>query len=75
MIAVPLVLLSLVVAHLIARCTKSVSRAMTGSEIAEAGPDGHPLDGIPSHPYYTVHDVFGVVIFLTIFFGGRVLRA
>ncbi|MGI4848824.1 MAG: cytochrome bc complex cytochrome b subunit, partial [Janthinobacterium lividum] len=31
------------------------------------GADGHPLDSIPSHPYYTVHDLFGVVIFLTIF--------
>ena len=25
------------------------------------------VDGIPSHPYYTVHDIFGVVVFLTIF--------
>jgi ubiquinol-cytochrome c reductase cytochrome b subunit len=39
-----------------------------GIEIkAKRGPDGHPLDGIPSHPYYTVHDIFGVVVFLTIF--------
>ncbi|KDA51748.1 Ubiquinol--cytochrome c reductase, cytochrome B subunit [Leuconostoc mesenteroides subsp. cremoris T26] len=34
---------------------------------AKRGADGHPLDGIPSHPYYTVHDIFGVVVFLTIF--------
>ena len=36
-----------------------------GIEIkANRGPDGHPVDGIPSHPYYTVHDIFGVVLFL-----------
>ncbi|MPM54537.1 Cytochrome b/c1 [bioreactor metagenome] len=28
---------------------------------------GHPLDGIPFHPYYTVHDIFGVCVFLFIF--------
>jgi ubiquinol-cytochrome c reductase cytochrome b subunit len=31
------------------------------------GPDGHPVDSIPSHPYYTVHDLFGASIFLLIF--------
>jgi ubiquinol-cytochrome c reductase cytochrome b subunit len=28
---------------------------------------GHPLDGIPFHPYYTVHDLFGVSVFLMVF--------
>ncbi len=66
-IAVPLVLLGLVVAHLIA-LHEVGSNNPDGIEIkAKRGPDGHPLDGIPSHPYYSVHDIFGVVIFLTIF--------
>ncbi|MDM0000443.1 cytochrome bc complex cytochrome b subunit [Variovorax sp. J22P240] len=66
-IAVPLVLLGLVVAHLIA-LHEVGSNNPDGIEIkANRGPDGHPLDGIPSHPYYTVHDIFGVVVFLTIF--------
>jgi ubiquinol-cytochrome c reductase cytochrome b subunit len=26
-----------------------------------------PLDGIPFHPYYTVHDIVGVAVFLMIF--------
>jgi len=66
-IAVPLVLLGLVVAHLIA-LHEVGSNNPDGIEIkANLGPDGHPLDGIPSHPYYSVHDIFGVVIFLTIF--------
>ena len=29
--------------------------------------DGHPLDGIPFHPFYTVHDIFGVSVFLMVF--------
>ncbi|MEM7053214.1 MAG: cytochrome b, partial [Pseudomonadota bacterium] len=31
------------------------------------GSDGKPLDGIPFHPYYTVKDLFGVGVFLTLF--------
>jgi ubiquinol-cytochrome c reductase cytochrome b subunit len=66
-IAVPLVLLGLVAAHLIA-LHEVGSNNPDGIEIkANRGPDGHPVDGIPSHPYYTVHDIFGVVVFLTIF--------
>jgi len=66
-IAIPLVLLGLVVAHLIA-LHEVGSNNPDGIEVKDTlGPDGHPLDAIPSHPYYTVHDLFGVVIFLTIF--------
>ena len=28
---------------------------------------GHPVDGIPFHPYYTVKDTLGVVVFLIVF--------
>ncbi|MDH3607966.1 MAG: cytochrome b, partial [Gammaproteobacteria bacterium] len=31
------------------------------------GADGIPLDGIPFHPYYTVKDILGSVVFLAIF--------
>ena len=66
-IAIPLVLLGLVVAHLIA-LHEVGSNNPDGIEVKDTlGPDGHPLDAIPSHPYYSVHDLFGVVIFLTIF--------
>jgi ubiquinol-cytochrome c reductase cytochrome b subunit len=66
-IAIPLVLLGLVVAHLIA-LHEVGSNNPDGVEIkATRGPDGHPLDGIPSHPYYTAHDVVGVVVFLLLF--------
>ncbi|MES2264780.1 MAG: cytochrome bc complex cytochrome b subunit [Pseudomonadota bacterium] len=66
-IAIPLVLLGLVAAHLIALHEVGSSNP-DGIEVKDnLGPDGHPLDSIPSHPYYTVHDLFGVSVFLLIF--------
>ena len=66
-IAVPLVLLGLVVAHIIA-LHEVGSLNPDGIEIkAKKGPDGIPLDGIPFHPYYTVHDIFAVCAFLMVF--------
>ncbi len=69
-IAVPLVLLGLVVAHLMALHDVG-SNNPDGVEIkgpkAPKDAKGHPLDGIPFHPYYTVHDIFGVSVFLMVF--------
>jgi len=66
-IALPLVLLGLVVAHLVA-LHEVGSNNPDGIEIKKLkGPDGHPLDGIPFHPYYTVKDILGVVVFLMVF--------
>jgi len=66
-IAVPIVLLGLVVAHIAALHTVG-SNNPDGVEIKKnKGADGVPLDGIPFHPYYTVKDVVGVVVFLFIF--------
>ncbi|HSV57541.1 MAG TPA: cytochrome bc complex cytochrome b subunit [Variovorax sp.] len=66
-IAVPLVLLGLVVAHLIA-LHEVGSNNPDGVEIkSKLDAKGNPLDGIPFHPYYTVHDIMGVVVFLLIF--------
>jgi ubiquinol-cytochrome c reductase cytochrome b subunit len=65
-IAVPLVLLGLVVAHLIA-LHEVGSNNPDGVEIkAHKDAKGNPLDGIPFHPYYTVHDIFAVSIFLMV---------
>lgn len=67
-VAVPLVLIGLVVAHVIA-LHEVGSNNPDGIEIKKnKGPDGKPLDGIPFHPYYTVKDIVGVVVFLMIFF-------
>ena len=67
-IAVPLVLIGLVVAHIIA-LHEVGSNNPDGVEI-KAGPkdaNGHPVDGIPFHPYYSVHDIVGVAGFLIVF--------
>jgi len=66
-IAVPLVLLGLVVAHIIA-LHEVGSNNPDGVEIkAHKDAKGRPLDGIPFHPYYTVHDIFAVSVFLMVF--------
>jgi ubiquinol-cytochrome c reductase cytochrome b subunit len=66
-IAVPLVLLGLVAAHIIA-LHEVGSNNPDGVEIkAKKDGKGIPLDGIPFHPYYTVHDIFAVSVFLLIF--------
>ncbi len=66
-IAVPLVLLGLVVAHIIA-LHEVGSNNPDGVEIkAHKDANGKPLDGIPFHPYYTVHDILGVSVFLMAF--------
>ncbi|MFC3531875.1 cytochrome bc complex cytochrome b subunit [Vogesella facilis] len=68
-IAIPLILLALVVAHLIA-LHEVGSNNPDGVEIKKLkGEDGTPLDGIPFHPYYTVKDILGVAVFLIVFSG------
>ena len=70
-IAVPLVLLGLVVAHLLALHDVG-SNNPDGIEIKK-GPKGNrwsataPADGVPFHPYYTVHDLLGIGCFLILF--------
>ncbi|MDR3380859.1 cytochrome b [Cupriavidus basilensis] len=66
-IAVPLVLLGLVVAHIIA-LHEVGSNNPDGVEIkAKKDENGVPLDGIPFHPYFSVHVLMGVGGFLMIF--------
>ncbi|MBL8382453.1 MAG: cytochrome bc complex cytochrome b subunit [Burkholderiales bacterium] len=67
-IALPLVLLGLVAAHILA-LHEVGSNNPDGVEIKENKDPktGIPVDGIPFHPYYTVHDILGVVIFLMVF--------
>ena len=67
-IAVPLVLLGLVVAHILA-LHEVGSNNPDGVEIKKnKDANGIPVDGIPFHPYYTVKDIVGVVVFLMFFF-------
>jgi ubiquinol-cytochrome c reductase cytochrome b subunit len=67
-IALPLVLLALVVAHVLA-LHEVGSNNPDGIEIKKKKDPktGIPMDGIPFHPYYTVKDIVGVVVFLAVF--------
>ena len=69
-IAVPLVLIGLVAAHIFALHDVG-SNNPDGIEIkgpnAVKDANGKPADGIPFHPFYTVHDIFGVSVFLLVF--------
>ena len=66
-IALPIVLLGLVVAHIIA-LHEVGSNNPDGVDIKKnKDENGVPVDGIPFHPYYTVKDIFGVGVFLIVF--------
>jgi ubiquinol-cytochrome c reductase cytochrome b subunit len=66
-IAIPLVLVILVFVHIVA-LHKVGSSNPDGIEIKKKkDANGIPLDGIPFHPYYTVKDIVGVVVFLMVF--------
>ncbi len=66
-VALPIVILGLVVMHIIA-LHEVGSNNPDGVEIKKnKNADGVPVDGIPFHPYYTVKDIVGVVVFLFVF--------
>jgi ubiquinol-cytochrome c reductase cytochrome b subunit len=66
-IAVPLVILMLVSAHLLA-LHEVGSNNPEGIEIKNTlDANGRPVDGVPFHPYYTVKDTYGVMVFLLLF--------
>ncbi len=66
-IALPIVILGLVVLHILA-LHEVGSNNPDGVDIKKnKDENGVPLDGIPFHPYYTVKDIVGVVVFLFVF--------
>jgi ubiquinol-cytochrome c reductase cytochrome b subunit len=68
-VALPIVLLALVVLHLLA-LHQVGSNNPDGVEIKQHKNDqGIPLDGVAFHPYYTVHDLVGITVFLFAFCG------
>jgi ubiquinol-cytochrome c reductase cytochrome b subunit len=69
-VTLPVLLVTLVVVHILA-LHEVGSNNPDGIEIkAYKDPVTHiPVDGIPFHPYYTVKDIFGVVMFLIVFCG------
>ena len=68
-VALPIVLLALVVLHLLA-LHEVGSNNPDGVDIKKhKGADGIPLDGVAFHPYYSVHDLQAIAVFLFIFCG------
>ena len=66
-IAIPLILVILVFLHIVALHAVG-SNNPDGVEIKQnKDENGIPKDGIPFHPYYSVKDIMGVVVFLMIF--------
>ncbi|EAT10674.1 Cytochrome b subunit of the bc complex [Oceanobacter sp. RED65] len=66
-IALPLVIVALVVLHILA-LHEVGSNNPDGIDIKKHKDEkGRPLDGVPFHPYYTVHDLVGIVVFLFVF--------
>ncbi len=67
--ALPLALIFLVIAHIMA-LHEVGSNNPDGIDIKKyKDAKGHPLDGVPFHPYYTVKDLMGVAGFLLLFCG------
>jgi ubiquinol-cytochrome c reductase cytochrome b subunit len=68
-VALPIILLALVVLHLLA-LHEVGSNNPDGVDIKKhKDKDGVPLDGVAFHPYYTVHDLQAVGVFLFVFCG------
>ncbi len=66
-VALPIVLLALVVLHLLA-LHEVGSNNPDGVDIKKhKDENGVPLDGIAFHPYYTVHDLQAIGVFLFVF--------
>ncbi len=67
-ILLPLLLAGLVFVHIVA-LHKVGSNNPDGIEIKKNidPKTGHAVDGIPFHPYYTVKDIVGTVVFLALF--------
>jgi len=68
-VALPIVLLALVVMHILA-LHEVGSNNPDGIDIKKnKDENGIPVDGVPFHPYYSVHDLVGITVFLFVFLG------
>ncbi len=66
-VLIPIVLLALVVLHILA-LHEVGSNNPDGVEIKKnKDENGIPVDGIAFHPYYTVKDLAGIIVFLMVF--------
>ncbi|XOZ33488.1 cytochrome b [Halomonadaceae bacterium KBTZ08] len=66
-VALPMVLIGLVILHILA-LHEVGSNNPDGVDIKKnKDKNGIPKDGIPFHPYYTVHDLVPIAVFLAVF--------
>ncbi len=66
-VALPIALIFLVIVHILA-LHEVGSNNPDGVEIKNLkSPDGHPVDGVRFHPYYTVKDLVGIIVFVAVF--------
>lgn len=66
-VAMPMVLIALVILHILA-LHEVGSNNPDGIDIKKnKDANGLPKDGIPFHPYYTVHDLVPIAVFLAVF--------
>jgi len=66
-VAMPIILLALVVMHIIALHDVGSNNPDGVSIKKHKDKDGNPIDGIPFYPYFVIHDLVPIVIFLFVF--------
>jgi ubiquinol-cytochrome c reductase cytochrome b subunit len=66
-VALPIILIALIVMHIIALHDVG-SNNPDGVSIKEhKDKDGNPIDGLPFYPYFVIHDLVPIVVFLFVF--------
>ena len=66
-VAMPIILLALVVMHIIALHDVGSNNPDGVSIKKHKDSNGNPIDGIPFYPYFVIHDLVPIVIFLFVF--------
>ena len=66
-VALPIILIALVVMHIIALHDVGSNNPDGVSIKNHKDKDGNPIDGIPFYPYFVIHDLVPIVVFLIVF--------
>ena len=68
-VAIPIILIALVVMHIIALHDVGSNNPDGVSIKKHKDDNGNPIDGIPFFPYFVIHDLVPIVVFLFVFCG------
>ena len=66
-VAIPIILIALVLMHIIALHDVGSNNPDGVSIKKYKNEDGNPIDGIPFFPYFVIHDLVPIVVFLLVF--------